>query len=484
MADNSEIKTQKIKINRNVAVVGADTAAMQSALTLAKLGHKVTIITHESKPSEQIKNVKNIEVLDLAVLESVDGEFGNFHLSVQSEGKQKNFTAGAVILSQPNCYVDLDKLAEMIDISNVPGRIAVVLDIVKQQTRAVWQRVLSTAMTLVERFGSEVAIYCQHARVAATGLENLYRTARAAGVLIIKFDTKPTIIEQQGGITIRTYDEILGAEISKQFDLLITADIADDSSFTKGLRQLRRGPAGELQYDNVWLLGTNTNCKGIFVIGDARGNSDAGDALATAGEISLLLSKAEIEIAEDAAVVDAEKCVLCLTCRRVCPHGAISIDKENETAKVSLLSCMRCGACAAQCPAGAIQLPRYSDDQTRAKLAVKPKMTLFACENSALPAAEATGFKPDDNINLIKVPCAGKVDSRDVLAALEKGAEKVMIIACHPESCQYLTGASRARNAVNRIDDMLSKAGSDSERVVFRGISAVEPKKFIEYLKE
>jgi len=484
VANNSEIKTQKIKINRNVAVAGGDTAAMQSALTLAKLGHKVTIITQENNLEGQIKNNKNIEVLTSAVLESVDGEFGNFHLLVKSDGKQKNFTSGAVILSQPNCYVDLDKLAEMIDISNVPDRIAFVLDLVKQQTRAVWQRVLSTAMTLVERFGSEVEIYCQHARVAATGLENLYRTARAAGVVITKFDTKPVILEQQGGVTVHIYDEILGAEISKQFDLLITADIANGSSFTKGLRQLRRGPAGELQYDNVWLLGTNTNCKGIFVIGDARGNSDAGDALTTAGEIALLLSKAEIEIAEDAAIVDTEKCVLCLTCRRVCPHGAISIDKESEAAKVSLLSCMRCGACAAQCPAGAIQLPRYSDDETRAKLVEKPKVTVFACENSALPAAEATGFKPDDNINLIKVPCAGKVDSRDILAALEKGAEKVMIIACHPESCQYLTGASRARNGVNRINDMLSKAGFDSERVVFRGISAVEPKKIIEYVKE
>lgn len=494
MAD-STIKTRKVKINQAVAVVGSSAAATQSALSLTKLGHKVTLITPENSLSgqdiEQIKNSKNIEILTSSVLESVDGEFGNFQISIKSDGKQKKLAVGAIILNYSNNYGDIDKLAEMIQKGDVPGRVAIVLDMVKQQTSAVWGRVLSAAKILVERFGSEVTIYCRSARVAANGLESLYQKVRNLGVIISKFDSPPEIVEQQGMVIIRAYDEIIGAETSRQFDLLITAETNHNTDIAKALRQLKTGPDGELQYDDVWLTATKTNCKGIFAIGDARGNSDyrasLTDALAAAGEVGSLLSEAEIEIAEDAAVVDAEKCVLCLTCRRVCPHGAISIDKENEAAKVSLLSCMRCGACAAQCPTGAIQLPLYSDEETRAKLSVKPSITIFACENSAIPAAEAAkscGFKPDSKINFVNLPCAGKVDTRDVLAALEKGAEKVMILACHPESCQYLTGSSRARNRVKRINNMLVKAGFDSERVIFKGISAVEPMKFIEYVKE
>ena len=518
MADNSAIKTRKVKINRSAAVIGSSAAAMHSALGLAKFGHKVTLITSNNSLGERdaafpqmfsyidsdsaikenlaniinrIKDDSNIEILTSSVLESVDGEFGNFILSIKSGGEQKKLAAGAMILNYSNSYGNLDKLAEMVQSGNVPARIAIVLDVVKQQTRAVWGQVLSAAYILVERFGSEVTIYCQNARVAASGLESLYRKVREAGVIITKFDSKPKIIEQQSGVSIQTYDEVVGAEISKQFDLLITADTENGTNIAKALQQLRTGPNGELQYDDIWLLGGQTNCKGIFAIGDAKGNSDyrdaLTDALAIAGEIGSLLSKAEIEIDEDAAVVDAEKCVLCLTCRRVCPHGAISIDSKNEAACVSLLSCMRCGACAAECPAGAIQLPRYNDEETRAKLGGKPSITIFACENSALPAAEAAkscGLEPDSNINFINVPCAGKVDPKDILAALEKNAEKVMIIACHPESCQYLTGSSRARNRVKRINNILAKAGFDSERVVFRGISAVEPMKFIEYVKE
>ena len=495
MANNGAIKTRKVKINQAVAVIGSSAAAIQSAISVAKLGHKVTIITSENRPDggdiEEIKNSKNIEVITSSVPESVDGEFGNFQILIKSDGKQKKIAVGAMILNYSNSYGDLDKLAEMIQSGSIPGRIAIVLDMVKQQTSAVWERVLSAADMLVGRFGSDVTIYCRSARVAVTGLENLYRKIRSAGVIISKFDSLPKIIEQQSTVLVSVYDEIIGAETSRQFDLLITAETDNNTDIAKALRQVKTGPNRELQYDDVWLTATKTNCKGIFAIGDAKGNSDyrasLTDALAAAGEIGSLLSKAEIEIAEDAAVVDAEKCVLCLTCRRVCPHGAISIDKENEAAKVSLLSCMRCGACAAQCPAGAIQLPGYSDEETRAKLAQKSSITIFACENSAIPAAQAAkncGFKPDSKINFVKVPCAGKVDTKDILAALEKGDEKVIIMACHPESCQYLTGASRARNGVKRINNMLAKAGFDSERVVFRGISAVEPMKFIEYVKE
>ena len=491
MADNGEIKTRMVRVNRDVAVIGSSAAAIQSALSLAKLGHKVVIVTDENEVGKQLKNAANIKVLGSSVLESVDGEFGNFQLSIKSDGKAKSIAAGAIILNYSNSYGEIDKLSEMIQKGNVPGRVAIVLDLVKQQTSAVWEQVLSAANILVERFGSEVTIYCQSARVAASGLESLYRKVRDAGVIITKFDSLPKIIEQQGRVTIQAYDEIIGAETSRQFDLLITAEANNDTDIAKALRQLKTGPGGQLQYDDVWLTATKTNCKGIFAIGDARGNSNyrasLTDALAAAGNVHNLLSKSEIEIAEDAAVVDAEKCVLCLTCRRICPHGAISIDKENEAASVSLLSCMRCGACAAECPTGAIQLPRYSDEETRAKLSVKPSITIFACENSALPAAEAAkdcGFKPDSKINFVNVPCAGKVDTRDVLAALEKGAEKVVIIACHPESCQYLTGASRAQNRVRRIRNILEKAGLDPQRVVFKGISAVEPTKFMEYVKE
>ncbi len=55
------------------------------------------------------------------------------------------------------------------------------------------------------------------------------------------------------------------------------------------------------------------------------------------------------------AVVDAGKCVACLTCVRVCPFGAPRIIKEGY-AFIDPDYCKACGICVEDCPAEAITL--------------------------------------------------------------------------------------------------------------------------------
>ena len=63
------------------------------------------------------------------------------------------------------------------------------------------------------------------------------------------------------------------------------------------------------------------------------------------------------------AKVDPEKCVLCLTCLRFCPHAAIEMDPDVRAARIVEPACWGCGICVAECPAKAIQLSGYTDDQ-------------------------------------------------------------------------------------------------------------------------
>jgi len=254
---------------------------------------------------------------------------------------------------------------------------------------------------------------------------------------------------------------------------------------------LRPGPEGALQADNVWLLPTKTNREGIFVVGSSGCTEELRDAqadgLATANQIHELLKNKEIEILDDAAVVDDDKCALCLTCMRICPHGAVSIDVDNSVASISAVACQRCGICAAECPGGAIELPRYTQKEIVAEVGDRPQITVFACENSAYPAATAVGINGSEynaKVRLIRVPCAGKVDPRDVLRALERGAEKVMILGCHLENCQYLAGSTRAAKRIERLNNELEKAGVDNKRVVFGQLAAVEPSRFLEFVRE
>jgi len=521
----SAIKSKKTSVNQNVLVLGGSVAAMQTASTLSKLGHLVTLVECSEKLGaavsetpelygyvasdcsqtealvqnqvdqliRQVKSDKQIRVQTSSTLKSLGGEFGNFTALVTSNGTEQKLSAGAIVLA-PGPVTKKSELAELVhNGQDIPKRIAIVMDILGEQSKRVSAQVLSAAELLAKRFGAEVKLFCHNIRVAAAGMEALYRRAREAGVVIVKYESPPIISDRDPKKVVSVEEPLIGYQVDEEFDLVVMADspTADTTELLSLIEGLRPGPAGDLQADSVWLLPTKTNREGIFVVGSAPDTDELRDpqtdGLATANEIHELLKNKQIEVLDDAAAVDGDKCILCLTCMRICPHAAISIDVDNKAASVSAVTCQRCGICAAECPTGAIQLPRYTDEQVAAELGDKPQITVFACENSAYPAATAAAINSSQwgqKAQLVRVPCAGKVDPRDVLRALECGAQKVMILGCHLENCQYLAGSTRAAKRLERLNNALEKAGVKKERVIFGQLASVEPHKFIEYLSE
>jgi coenzyme F420-reducing hydrogenase delta subunit len=87
-------------------------------------------------------------------------------------------------------------------------------------------------------------------------------------------------------------------------------------------------------------------------------------------------------------------------------------------------------------------------------------------------------------VRIIRIPCAGKIGPKEVLGALETGSEKVVILGCHQENCQYITGSSRAARRIEQLSEMLLKAGFDGSRVTFGELASVEPGKFVSYVKD
>jgi len=522
----STIKAKTHTVNQNVLVLGAGPAALQTAVGLAQLGHKVTIMT-KGEPLggfaaeapqmyayvaadwsaaerlvqsqidaliDQVKKNRNIRLETTASLKAVRGELGNFHVVVNSNGSEQKNSVGAVIIAMDSGPM-IRELVELIrDRQEIPRRIAIVLDIYREHDRVVSAQVLSAAELLANRFGAEVKVFCHNTRVAAMGLENLYRRAREAGVVFVKYDLPPAISERGVKKIVKFEEPLVGKESSEEFDLVAMADTAAERNngvLLNLFEGLRAGPEGTLQMDNVWLLPTKTSREGVFVAGSLAGAGELREALtgalATAEQVHELLKNKQIEVFDDAALVDQDKCVLCLTCLRICPYHAIGIDVDNKAASVSVVDCQRCGICAAQCPTQAIQLPRYTDEQIAAEIGNKPQITVFACENSAYPAATAAGLQGAEyraKVRLVRVPCAGKVDPRDVLQSLERGADRVLILGCHLESCQYLLGSSRAIKRIQHINSMLENAGIDNKRVVFGQLASVEPGKFLGYVEE
>ena len=524
---------------RAVAVVGGGIAGLQAAVALVDLGHRVVLVHQDqtlggeadaapelcahlaANAGAAVSGVRgtlaelrrrlaasgHARVCTGTTMTGLTGELGDFTLALASNNTIKEVRVGAVLLATgagqcsalPNAglpdssrILDLNGLLKAIRRRDVPNRVAILADMVGEQDRNVTARVLSAAEILATQFGIAVKFYCRHVRVAASGLEQLYRRTREAGVLVVKTTCRPLVSADSAGVTVEAEDAVAEVRLSEVFDVVVLADVRRDTDWNDISRLgpgLRRGPECELQADNIWLLSVLTNRAGVFVAGAARGSREyreaLADGLAAATEIHATLSAGQVHLCEDAVTVDSDKCVLCLTCIRVCPHAAISIDAEHGTARVSTVSCQRCGICAAECPARAIQLPRFSDTELDAEIGAAPGVTVFACENSAVPAADAAaaaGCGYGANVQVVPVPCAGKVDPRLVLTALQRGAERVVIIGCHPESCQYLDGSGRAMRRAAALADMLERAGIDRSKVAFHGIASVEPDRFVEYV--
>ena len=181
------------------------------------------------------------------------------------------------------------------------------------------------------------------------------------------------------------------------------------------------------------------------------------------------------------ASVDEDLCTGCGTCVGVCPYEAIRADSKNGNslfvAKVDPELCQGCGLCAASCPSRAIKISRFTNpeiiSQIETALATEsrdgaPRVLGFRCnwcsyEDDDLP------FDPvhysSQNIEVIRVPCVGRVDSLHVLWAFLNGADGVFLGGCPPGDCRYLSSSDRAETRFARLQSLLHASGFDPRRL-------------------
>jgi coenzyme F420-reducing hydrogenase delta subunit len=88
------------------------------------------------------------------------------------------------------------------------------------------------------------------------------------------------------------------------------------------------------------------------------------------------------------------------------------------------------------------------------------------------------------NINIIRVPCTGKVDILHILRAFEKGADGVYAVGCMEGDCHYNTGNMRARKRIEQAAKILDTVGVGGQRVQMRNLSSGEGPLFVKYAKE
>lgn len=105
----------------------------------------------------------------------------------------------------------------------------------------------------------------------------------------------------------------------------------------------------------------------------------------------------------------------------------------------------------------------------------EPVIVVFCCLYCAYTAADTAGNKKQaypTNVNIIRVPCASKVDELHVMRAFEKGADGVYLAGCLNGECHFENGNTKARARVASVKKYLEELGIEGERLEMLYLSA------------
>lgn len=393
----SSFDTTKVPLHQDVLVLGAGIAGISTAQELQGLGYSTRVIEQAQESGGQLqkaqqdffpsiwpfapKVISGIEVFTESSLLDLSGNIGNFSARIQTPDGEKRFQCGAVVVASGTPIPpEVDTSSHIISMTELELAFA---DLVKRQgvrsigivlDRNIDEDKLSTqiALTLVKKIQAmqryQAYLFCRDIRVAAKELELLYDEAREAGGNIVKYDGQLSLNVTDRGVLVTYTDAILREEMTLYCDRIAMSPFGlsriPDNDLAE-LTALSTDAYGQIQDNNIHLFPEQTNRPGIFVVGACRGQSFMPrimtEAQVTALEVHKLLSQHTLEVELSHAVVDPDKCVLCLTCIRTCPYKALQIDKEKGAAESLPEVCQKCGICAGECPAKAIELPIYED---------------------------------------------------------------------------------------------------------------------------
>lgn len=534
------ITMESMAVSTRVLVWGDSFAALKAAQDLAAAGYPVILASpHKAlaplNPEgalltglapdlaglvQEVLADPDIHVLTETFLVSVAGVAGNFTVKLGLPQEVLEESVGAIIVApeldmavNPTRYgfpahprlisqTDLEHWLERGELAKVvpedgPGLAILLAGFAPESSPPALRRAVAAASRLLSEGQSRVFLVLGQARVAGPGLEKALESCQEAGLVVFKLPRAPVLTPATPGLEVSLVDPVLRLPVRLTADVVAIEEECRPAAAAGHLAEILEiplAPGGFLQTDNVHLAPVATLRRGIYAAGPGRGVMGLDQALidaeAAVFEVQKLLNQGSARAFQGRAVVDRGRCVLCLTCYRVCPHRAVTFDNR---AVIQEIACQACGLCASECPQEAIQIRNYTDDQVVALYEsfdpqLSPRLVTFVCQNSAWEAYQAAlKLKHADlpaGLTAIKMPCAGKVDADYLLKAFTYGVQGVLVLACHPDNCKSHHGNEFARDRVEQVQALLAEVGLPPDRLLFRTLAANAPQDFLEAVAE
>ena len=357
----------EIPVEQSVVILGSDSCAEAAAREVSSLGlnaiHIATNCGTAGDTSEQNEYVSDIS-----------GSVGTFEvtLSTGTNGSKRSrvISCGAVIDVREQVKVRIDGTESPVTMPlelleegarSLPRvfrerNVVILLDRYVEETKASTLKACTVAASIQREGEYQVHVLLRHARVASVEIGEAYDRAREAGVAFLKYDGEIEISNDNGNssVEISCFDSVLKTGVTLSCDVVAMS---------------RHGESNEVSRifaNNLHFFPSRSRIPGYFLAGPATGQfyepQANEEAVVAALEAHRILARGKLEVEQSGPIIDEEKCAICLTCIRTCPHDAMRIDSEKNIAENVQRACRRCGICIGACPARAITLPGYSED--------------------------------------------------------------------------------------------------------------------------